>query len=416
MTFRVTRLSEAMVQPCDPTPTGTLELSAIDKISNFRVKVSILFVFRYGNEAAKVITEALSKTLVLYYPLAGRLKELPCGELQIACTGEGVWFMEASADCSLHSVNYFHDVPIIPHEKLLPTPPPGIYAPLMQIQLTRFTCKGFAMGLTILHTVCDGLGTAQFLHALGEFARGSPHPRIAPVWHREAVLASPTLASTSTLPLPTPNYNLQRVFITISIDQINKLKNEFVELTGKHCSSADAVAASIWRHRTQAIDLEKDANVNLVLFVNARQFMDPPLPEGFYGNCIFPVIITISSGWVVEASNAEVVKLIKDAKARAPDEFKKWLKNDGNDPYNALSSYTTLSILQRQNLGYNQVDYGWGQPVNVLPIERYSLIPVVIVGLPPTPKKGICLTTWCVNKKHLPPFLQYCTKAYISRL
>lgn len=44
-----------------------------------------------------------------YYPLAGRLHVSDHNQLQIACTGEGVWFVEALVDCTLDALNYFDD-------------------------------------------------------------------------------------------------------------------------------------------------------------------------------------------------------------------------------------------------------------------------------------------------------------------
>ncbi|KAF9592896.1 hypothetical protein IFM89_018612 [Coptis chinensis] len=419
MTFTVTRSTGVIVQPSESTPSGTLNLSVIDRLPNLRLNVQTLHVFRHGHETARVIREALSKALVPYYPLAGRLKESPYGDLQIYCSGEGVWFVDAFTDCSLESVKYLDNVPMIPNDNLLPTPPPETCSldPLVQIQVTHFTCEGFVIGVTFCHSVCDGLGAAQFLNTVGEFARGFTHHRTLPVWHRETIPAPAWLAHALrepklSLPPPSPlspSDQLEHASFDISIDQIYWLKNEFLELTGKYCSTFDVVAASLWRHRTRAIRLETDTSVKLVFFANTRQFLDPPLPEGFYGNCFFPVTVTISSGWLVEASNAQAVKLIREAKARLPTTFRNWLKNDqlddSEDAFASPLEYTTLFISEWSRLGFNQIDYGWGHPLHVLPIQASSIMPVSLVGSPPTPKKGTRLMTWCVHSAHLPSFL-----------
>ena len=121
------------------TPEGTLlDLSIIDRLPVLRCNTRTLHVFRHGPEAARVIREALSKALVPYYPLAGKLKESSQGQLQIECSGEGVWFVEASADCTLYGVNYLDDdIVSIPYDELLPDHIPeneGI-DPLVQFQV-----------------------------------------------------------------------------------------------------------------------------------------------------------------------------------------------------------------------------------------------------------------------------------------
>ncbi|KAF5205274.1 3'-N-debenzoyl-2'-deoxytaxol N-benzoyltransferase-like [Thalictrum thalictroides] len=413
MAFTVTRSSGAIIKPNEPTPSDTLNLSVIDKSPIIRsMDMHTLHVFKHGQEATKVITEALSKALVPYYPLAGRFKESSDGELQVACTGEGLWFIEAFANCSLESFKYFDDILSVPHAELLPTPPPETYGidPIVKIQLTHFTCEGFVLAYNTRHSICDGLGTAQFLNAVGEFARGFEHPTIAPVWDREAIPTSSKQAlplGEPGLPLalpPMPNFQLEHATIDISREKINKLKNEFQELTGNYCSSFDVVVASLWRYRTQAINLDEDISVNLVFSANTRKFLDPPLADGYYGNCFHPVIVTASSGWLVDASITEIVKLIKAAKARVPTEFVKWLTSEDHvgDPSAIPLLYTTLCISEWAGLGFNRVDYGWGPPVQVLPIQGFHIIPTAIVGLPPMPSKGIRLMTWCVNNKHLP--------------
>ncbi|PIA60713.1 hypothetical protein AQUCO_00300316v1 [Aquilegia coerulea] len=420
MTFTVTRSSGAIIQPFESTPSGTLTLSVIDRLPMVQMMdMHTLHVFKHGQEAAKVISEALSKALVPYYPLAGRFKESSEGELQVACTGEGVWFVEASANCSLESFRYFDNILSVPHNELVPTPPPETYGidPIVKIQLTHFTCEGFVLAYNTCHSISDGLGTAQFLNAVGEFARGFLHPTIAPVWNREAIPTSARLARAlgkpagqlqHTLP-PMPNFELEHATIDISQNRIVKLKKEFQESVGDHCSTFDIAIANLWQYRTRALDLENNIDVKLIFSANTRKFMDPPLPDGFYGNCFYPVIVTISSGWLVEASVTEVVKLIKDAKARVPTEFRMWLNcdesDDIEDPFAVPLAYTTLAVTQWCGLGFHEVDYGWGRPVQVLPIEGFHVIPTGIVGLPPTSKKGIRLMTWCVNSTHLPALI-----------
>ena len=64
---------------------------------------------------------------------------------------------------------------------------------LSSIQVTKFTCGGFAVGICFSHLVFDGQGAAQFLKAAGEMARGLPAPSVAPAWDRDAIPDPPKL-------------------------------------------------------------------------------------------------------------------------------------------------------------------------------------------------------------------------------
>ncbi|KAJ9171649.1 hypothetical protein P3X46_014985 [Hevea brasiliensis] len=418
MALSIIRTSRCLVRPFEQTPSGTLDLSVIDRLPVLRCNARTLHVFRNGPEAARVIREALSKALVPYYPLAGRPKESSQGQLQIECSGQGVWFVEASATNNLESVNYFDNVTTIPYDELLPDYVPendkGI-EPLVQMQVTQFACGGFVIGLIFCHSICDGLGAAQFLNAVGELARGVEQLSISPVWCRDFSPAPPQQANATALPPPMPNYRLEHANIDISFDKIAQLKNEFQKSTGKTCSTFEVIAATFWRNRTIAINLKQNTNMKLVFFANCRQVLDLALPKGFYGNCFFPVTITVPTESLAQASNIEVIKLIQESKAKLPIEFAKYLKgeylNDGEDPFAPPLIYSTLFISEWGRLGFNQVDYGWGPPVHIVPIQGSSIIPVGIIGLLPLPMKGIRLMTWCVEEGHRQQFINQIMKA-----
>lgn len=134
MVLAVSKFGEGMVVPCEATPSGMLSLSVIDALPAMRAKVRSLQVFRHGPNAAAVIRDALSKALVHYYPLAGRIVESPV--LQLSCTGEGVWFVEASAQCNLEAIDYLDSDFMDWRFQLLPPSPPEKdgFDPLVLVQ------------------------------------------------------------------------------------------------------------------------------------------------------------------------------------------------------------------------------------------------------------------------------------------
>ncbi|VAH01953.1 unnamed protein product [Triticum turgidum subsp. durum] len=238
MGFAVTRTSKSLVAPSSPTPAGeTLRLSCLDRVPGLRHLVLSLHAFDGAKRVdgavgegeaaaspASAVREALGKALVDYYPFAGRFlePEEEGGEVRVACTGEGAWFVEATAACSLEDVKHLDHPMVIPKEELLPEPSPDVPAldmPLM-MQVTEFTCGGFVVGLISVHTIADGLGAGQFINAVGDYARGLPKPRVSPVWARDLIPDPPRM------PAPPPKLEL--------LD----LRESTVDLTPDHIAKA----------------------------------------------------------------------------------------------------------------------------------------------------------------------------------
>ena len=106
LVFTVRRNPLELVAPASPTPHELKMLSDIDDQEGLRCHLPLVLFFRFhpsmaGKDPAQVIRQALAKTLVFYYPFAGRLREGPSDKLMVDCTGEGVLFIEADADVTL---------------------------------------------------------------------------------------------------------------------------------------------------------------------------------------------------------------------------------------------------------------------------------------------------------------------------
>ena len=124
-TFKVRRCEPELIAPANRTLYEFKQLSDMDDQESFRFHIPILNFYEHnpsleGRDPVKVIKEAISKTLVFYYPLAGRLREGPGRKLFVECTGEGILFIEAEADVTLEqfgdalqfssSFSWFEDV------------------------------------------------------------------------------------------------------------------------------------------------------------------------------------------------------------------------------------------------------------------------------------------------------------------
>ncbi|XP_066348931.1 coniferyl alcohol acyltransferase-like [Miscanthus floridulus] len=144
--------------------------------------VSVFFCYLHPAPTAAGLKEALAKTLVAYYPLAGEVVANGDGEPELLCSGRGVDFTETTAaGVELREVRLGAVDEGV--EKLVPAKKAGV----MAVKLTNFRCCGAVVGCTFDHRVCDAYSFNMFLVAWAATARGSSAPPPAPSFRRSLV-------------------------------------------------------------------------------------------------------------------------------------------------------------------------------------------------------------------------------------
>ncbi|KAM3347653.1 hypothetical protein ACQJBY_021534 [Aegilops geniculata] len=423
----VDRLAQRLVAPAEPTPVGPLRLSWLDRYPTQMALIESLHVFKPapdgGNDAgpARTIERAMAQALVQYYPLAGRLGFTDDGGLlQVDCAGDGsgVWFTEAAAACALEDVEYLeHPMMIAKDDLLPPTPAQEDERKLvLLVQVTTFACGGFVVGFRFSHAVSDGPGAAQFMAAIGDFARGRAVENLAvePQWGREAI-PDPADAVIGSLPSPAGAKSLEYLAMDISADYIGHFKSQYnTEHAGSWCSAFEVLVAKAWQSRTRAAGFEPESTVHLSFAMNAQPLLQASLPRagaGFYGNCYYIMRVSAPAGKVSGSSIPDVVKIIKDGKRRMPSEFARWATGEagadgGEDPYQITSDYRTLLVSDWTRLGFAEVDYSWGPPAHVVPLTNLDYIATCILVKPWAHKPGARLITQCVTPDRVAAFHQ----------
>ncbi|XP_050269787.1 spermidine coumaroyl-CoA acyltransferase-like [Quercus robur] len=392
--FSLDRKDFVLVKPAKPTSSCVLSLSGIDNKPNLEHIGQTVYVYRsnvdVSNQAdpARVIREALSKALVYYYPLAGKLKKNSDGKLQINCTADGVPFLVATSNCDLSSLHYLDGVDVeVTRQFVYDVPSEGDSGchPLV-LQVTKFSCGGFIIGMGMSHSVCDGFSAGQFLQALAELASGENEPSVKPVWERERLVVTPTEepfqspvdnTSIATSPyFPTTDF-LHECFY-VGGESIKRLKMSLMEECGSQnlnesFTTVEALASYVWRSRFRALKLNSDGKILFLLTVGIKKRLNPPLPDGYYGNAFTEENIVLTGGELNEAPLSKIVKLIKDTKKVA-----------SNSDY-IMHSLVVLERFREVNikfkaggalmdftdwrqLGLLDIDFGWKVPINIVPV------------------------------------------------
>ncbi|XP_006350348.1 methanol O-anthraniloyltransferase-like [Solanum tuberosum] len=378
------RRKPELIVPQNKIPKKILYLSDIDDQEGLRFQMPILMFYKYnssmkGKDHAKIIKDGLSKTLVFYYPLAGRIIEGPNRKLMVNCNSEGIMFIEADANVELEKLGDSILPPCPYLEELLYNEPGSvgiIGCPLMLVQVTHFTCGGFVVGFKVNHTMMDAYGFKMFLNALSELIQGASAPSILPVWQRD-------LLSARSSPCITCTHNefdeqVESKFAWIAMEdkliqhsfffgnkEIKAIKDQLLEPGYGSIGRFELLVAFLWKYRTIALDINPEENVRLSYVVNVRvgpQKME--LPLGYYGNAFATPAAVSKVGLLCSNPLTYAIELIKQAKNQVNEEYIKSLAD-----YMVINRRRTWTkswnflITNDAILGLDEVDFGWGKPI-----------------------------------------------------
>lgn len=368
-----------LVPPAEETEKGPYFLSNLDQ--NLVVTVRTIYCFKSdleGNEkAAEVIKDSLSKVLVHYYPLAGRLALSSEGKLIIDCNGEGAVFVEAEANCEIEDIGditttdptnlgkLVSDVPGV--RNILETPP-------LLVQVTKFICGGFVVGLSMNHCLIDGLGAMEFVNSWGEIARNLPlsvppfldrtilksrnPPQIGFPHHEFAEIEDISNSS-----IHSEERMLYRSFC-FDVEKLEKLKAKAME-DGRlsKCTTFEVLSAFVWRARTQALSLKPEQQTKLLFAVDGRQKFNPPLPKGYFGNGIVLTNSLCSAGELLNNPLSFSVDLVQKAVYMVTDSYMRSAIDYFEVTRARPSLSATLVITTWSRLSFHTTDFGWGKPL-----------------------------------------------------
>ncbi|KAH9790142.1 Hydroxycinnamoyltransferase13 [Citrus sinensis] len=334
----VTRKAPELIVPERPTPREVKQISDIDDQESLRFQIPLLFFYKndpspsmQGRDPVKVIREAISKALVFYYPLAGRLKEGYNRKLMVECNAEGVLFIEADANFTLEQLG--DDIqPPCPYLNQLIYDVPGsegiLGCPLLLIQVTRLTCGGFIFAIRFNHTMCDAFGLVQFLKAIEDMARGERSPNLFPIWQRQILNARNPPQVTcihheydeiNTNEVPSDNMAHKSFFF--SLKGIKALRNQ-LPFHLKDCSTFELLLAFLWKCRTIALKLQPEEIAKVCCIVNVRgKSYEMDIPPGYCGNAFTFSAVCSKAEQLCKNPIGYAVELVKKAKAQMNEEY-----------------------------------------------------------------------------------------------
>ncbi|PON33415.1 Transferase [Parasponia andersonii] len=402
------------VKPSEPTWKGRLSLSEWDQ-TGIITHVPTIYFYRpqekWTKPAQKItstLKESLGRALVPFYPLAGRLRRLGGGRLELNCNAEGVQFVEAESDSKLDELGDLSSLSKYYYNLHL-TPPvdynlPIHELPLLIVQLTRFACGGISLGLTISHAVVDGPSALHFFFGWAGLTRGEPLS-VVPFLDRKVLRAGepharpPTLLDHSnldSLPLLLGESDTREerkkeitpAFLTLTKEQLQKLKkiaNAGQDSETRPYSRYEMLAGHVWRCTCKARKHRSEQPTALAVCVDVRSRIEPPLPSAYFGNASFDVIATSSSGELVSKPLGYASSRIREAIEKVTNEYIwssiEFLKNQrdlsmlqdlhapgestGTDHEELFYGNPNLGVVSWLRLPLYGLDFGWGKEVDM---------------------------------------------------
>ncbi|CAL1408015.1 unnamed protein product [Linum trigynum] len=367
---------------------GVFPLSNLDQIACWVRSIYGFKSDKRGNQTAgQVFKNALRKLLVHYYPLAGRLIVVSQGKFAVSCYEQGAVFVEAEADFAMQDIeelvktdpsklmDFVYDDGIYSNAKPLPQ------CPLLVAQVTKLKCGGFVFGMCICHCLVDGFTATEVVNSWAEIARGLsisvlpcmdksgllprnplkvefPHPEFTEIENR-----------TSTVDDFSKENMVRRVF-HFNRRSLNELKSKAMEggVLSK-CSTFECLTTFIWRARTKALNMFGDQETKLIIPVNVREKMNPPLPKGYLGNGIAGACtIREARDLNDEYSFATTVKLVQDSiKMIGNASVRSWI-----DCYETRRSFHplahTMIATTWSRIPFCTTDFGWGDAILMAPM------------------------------------------------
>ncbi|KAL6658944.1 hypothetical protein ACP70R_002984 [Stipagrostis hirtigluma subsp. patula] len=363
---------------------------------------------------------SLAATLALYLPLAGKLAHVAeTGDVVVDCSDDpGVAFVEAEAgegmDVGKLAGDEAHDIPaflaLVPEldARVLP-------APVLSVQATRLggAGGGLALGISVHHAVADGQAMWRFMGAWAAAAReGSPVTKSLgpPHYGRDAIRipggdefaremlkkVAPNLPVAGMMDYDfSKRFRLSRRTFYLAADDIKSLKRRIDALAAAENAAGDenvatgikpvstfvALSALGWTAFVRSKALAAGEDTYLVFLADLRARLDPPVGEGYLGNCIKACMATADAGDLLGERGilraARAVQAAVAAMEAAPMEgTARWIETMMTLPFARLANVAASPRFRV----YEAADFGFGRPARVELVSMNHDGEMVLVG------------------------------------
>ncbi|KAI4356000.1 hypothetical protein L6164_000054 [Bauhinia variegata] len=413
--------SSYTVTPIHPTPNDPLWLSEFDQLYHPAISfVSTVYVYKPNqnqstifSNATEIMRDSLSKILVHYYPVAGRLRGIDGGRFEIDCNAKGVTMLEAESTKTVDEYGDF--LPREPIKELLPTlevdlGTPMDDVPLMLVQLTRFRCGSLCVATKISHSLFDGISGFHFIKSWTKIARGealeedempfmdrtilkSRPPLMAPcIEHREFKPFPRLRGGTSGNKGDQAKKDTEVALLELTSEQVGKIKNKANQVPNEHdtevpldrpYSRFESIAAHLWRSIAKARQNDTHQPTLIVTIGDIRNRLKPQLPKNYIGNAIVQTVTpTCLTGDIISKPLSYVANKVRGVSDILTDEYIRsqlniltsqdrvdWVKSPIRSHEHIEDHFhgnPNIFLASWLGMPVNGADFGWGKPFHIV--------------------------------------------------
>ncbi|XP_074276668.1 spermidine hydroxycinnamoyl transferase-like [Silene latifolia] len=418
----VTLKSRHVVVPAEATWQGILPLSELDQVGVIGHTSVLYFYDRPTNQdwvdpshnkVISTLKDSLSRVLVPFYPLAGRLSWIEGSRLQLHCSALGSELIEADSTNKISDFGNFVDSSKSMFKDLLPhidnEHSPIEDLPLLCVQVTQFACGGICLGFQFSHVLMDGRSVFHFIKEWARLARGesleiAPFLDRLPLKHTTATtvdhqvdagnLPFAQMADTSSGDDAQEETVEPRLptLVLMTADQIESLKKVanqgyIAEKVSRPYSRFEVIAAYVWRCMTAVRELEAGQITALYVIAEGRSRLNPPLPASYFGNVIVPMKACSEAGELISKPLSYACSKVRQAVQQLTNEYirdtieffgkEQSLSNhqfleDRGDMIGTAQSSSDMWVTCSLNLLAQGLDFGWGNEIYAGPPTGFT--------------------------------------------
>ncbi|GMN28530.1 hypothetical protein TIFTF001_047898 [Ficus carica] len=324
------------------------------------------------------LESSLSKVLVPFYPVAGRLRSVGGGRFELDCNGKGAVFVAAELNPEL--VDFGDFTPSTKFDQFL-IPPidysvPIDEVPVLVAQFTKFECGGISLSIAMSHVVADGKSMANFVAEWARLARGELL-QTAPVLDRKAFRAGEPPSAVPRFDHSKDFGNHPFLLKLPSAEEVSKMKTTMVRLRldKGQVETLKKMANNQSRGKEAR---NRAAATSFLIVIDSRSRIRQPSPTGYFGNAIFD-IATCHADDLMSQPLSYGARKIRGAIEKVTDDYVwsaiDFLKNESEltkFQYSYKSSKIgggnllgnpNIGLVNWVNLAFEGMDFGWGKEI-----------------------------------------------------